>query len=455
MLPEFAASESAFFRHCNTGSHFINTLLSSCRVRYRFCISVEYEKLAGEENIDFWSDFQCSSGIFHKGAVAVKLHDFDQIVSRQDGDSEKWNHYGDDVLPMWVADSDFTVPQPVVDALASRVRHGVFGYPDDMGRALENAAVHWMFSRFSWRAEPEWVSFSPGVSAALALAITTFAAPGEGVLMFTPTYPPFIRLTKANGRTLLASSLVFEQGVYTIDWADLEAKASGAKLFLLCNPQNPTGKVFTKEELLRIGDICLRNDITVLSDEVHCDYIAPQCRHIPFASLSEELGAICLTAINPSKTFNIAGLQAAAVIAGNPELRDRFRAASGRASLWGNTLGVIAFHTAYTQCAYYADQVAAYTRKNLEQAVPFINEKIPGISTYLPEATYLLWLDCRALGMEQEELESFFIGKAKVALNSGTTFGPEGKGFMRMNLACPSACVREGLERIERAVSSL
>lgn len=385
----------------------------------------------------------------------MELHDFDQTVDRKRGDSEKWNHYGDDVLPMWVADSDFTAPQPIVDALAKRVEHGVFGYPDNMGRALENAAAHWMRSRFSWEAEPDWVSFSPGVSAALALGITTFAEPGDGVLMFTPTYPPFLRLTHTNGRAILASSLVYEQGSYKVDWSDLEEKARGAKLLLLCNPQNPTGKVFTREELLRIGDICLSNNITVLSDEVHCDYIAPQCKHIPFASLSEELNSICLTAINPSKTFNIAGLQAAAVIAGNTELRDRFRTAVGLASLWGNTFGIIAFHTAYTQCAYYADQVAAYTRKNLELAVSHINEKIPGISTYLPEATYLLWLDCRELGFEQDELERFFIKKAKVALNSGTMFGPEGRGFMRMNLACPASTVREALGRIERAVLSL
>ena len=227
-----------------------------------------------------------------------------------------------------------------------------------MGQALGKAAAHWMHRRFAWTVNPDWVSFSPGVSAALALAITTFTDEGDGVLMFTPTYPPFLGLTRSNGRMVLASTLVEKEGTYRINWADFEEKAGRAKLLLLCNPQNPTGKVFSQQELARIGEICLRNRVTVLSDEVHCDYVAPHLRHIPFASLAPELGEICLTAINPSKTFNIAGLQAAAVIAENPKLRDLYRLAAGRASLWGTTLGIIAFHTAYTRCAHYADQVA-------------------------------------------------------------------------------------------------
>ena len=381
----------------------------------------------------------------------MQLHDFDAIVDRRGRDSIKWNLYGEEVFPLWVADSDFTAPEPVIKALAERVAHGVFGYPDHMGHALEKAAAHWMHSRFGWEVDPEWVCFSPGVSAALALAITTFCPSGGGVLMFTPTYPPFLGLTRDNGRDILACSLDARDDAYAIDWDDVERKAAKAKLFLLCNPQNPTGRVFTREELLRLGDICLRHNLVVLSDEVHCDYIAPGKRHLPFASLSKELAAITLTAINPSKTFNIAGLQAAAVIAENSALFSAFREAVGKKSLWGNTLGILAFHTAYTQCAYYADQVAAYTRKNLELAVSHITTRVPGIHAYLPEATYLLWLDCSGLGLSQEGLERFLLDEARIALNNGMYFGHEGRGFMRMNVACPESHLRAALKCLEDA----
>lgn len=378
-------------------------------------------------------------------------HDFDIPVDRNGGDSEKWNRYGREVLPLWVADSDFLVAEPIRNALSARVGEGIYGYPDGMEQALEKAAAHWMQTRFNWDVDPGWVCYSPGVSAALALAINAFCCPGEGVLMVTPTYPPFLGLTAVNERVILASSLLSEGDAYAINWPDLEEKARRARLLLLCNPQNPTGRVFSREELLRLGDICLKRGITVLSDEVHCDYITPGKQHIPFASLSAELAAITLTAINPSKTFNIAGLQAAAVIAPNADLRDAFRRQAARASLWGNTFGIIAFHTAYMQCAYYADQAAAYVRKNLAFAVDYINSKVPGIHAYLPEATYLLWLDCRGLGLEQEELEAFFLREAKVALNSGTTFGPEGRGFMRMNTACPRTLLIQALDRLQGA----
>lgn len=378
-------------------------------------------------------------------------HDFDAIIDRRGGDSEKWNRYGEDVLPLWVADSDFTAPQPVVDALARRVSHGVFGYPDHMDHAVERAAAHWMQRRFGWQVDPAWVCGSPGVSAALSLAINAFSGPGEGVLMFTPTYPPFIALTKANGREALSLSLVFENGNFCIDWADVERKARKAKLFLLCNPQNPTGRVFSRDELLKLGEICLEHGVTVFSDEVHCDFIAPGKRHIPFASLSGDLANISLTAINPSKTFSIAGLQTAAVIASNPALLELFRRQSAKSSLWANTFGVIAFHTSYMQCAYYADQAAAYIRQNLALAVEHINASCPGLKAYMPESTYLLWLHCEGLGLDPQGLEDFFLNEAKVALNSGLTFGPEGRAFMRMNTACPRSFLKQALERISQA----
>ncbi len=383
-------------------------------------------------------------------------HDFDEAVERRGSGSVKWSRYPPEVLPMWVADSDFKAPAPVLEVLRAQLAHGILGYADGFDRALEKAAAHWMGSRFGWAVDLDWVTFSPGVSATLAVCINTFAAPGQNVLMFTPTYPPFFNLTRLNGRQALSSSLLPGPDGWAIDWPDLEAKLArpDTKLFLLCNPQNPTGRVFTRQELERAGDLCLRHGVTVLSDEIHCDFVAPGLRHIPFASLSSEVSGITLTGVSPSKTFNIAGLKTAAVISANAGLLERFKETARKNALESNTQGVLAFHAAYTRCAYYADQAAAYVRANQELAVSFVNEHIPGLAAYLPEGAYLLWLNCAGLGLDQAGLERFFLEKVKLGLNSGTDFGPEGQGYMRMNLACPRATVLEALRRLEKACSS-
>ena len=380
-------------------------------------------------------------------------HNFDELIDRRRFGSAKWSRYPEDVLPMWVADSDFKAPQPVLDAVRAWVEHGVLGYGNGFDHALENAAVHWMRTRFAWEAHPDWVAFSPGVSATLAVAVAAFTAPGEGVLMFTPTYPPFFNLPRLSGREVFTSSLLPGPGGYAINWPDLEAKMARpeVKLFLLCNPQNPTGRVFTPAELTRLAELCLRHGLLVLSDEIHCDFIAPGHKHIPLASLAPEVGAITLTGISPSKTFNIAGLKSAAVIAANAVLLERFKAVVKKNAMESCILGLAAFQAAYTCCAYYADQAAAYVRANQELAVAFINAQIPGIKAYVPEGTYLLWLDCADLGFTQDKLERFFVEQAKLGLNSGTDFGPEGHGYMRLNLACPRATVLEAMGRLKAA----
>ena len=384
-------------------------------------------------------------------------HDFDEIIERRGTGSAKWNRYPPEVLPMWVADSDFKAPAPVLEVLQEQVERGIFGYTDGFDRALEKAAAHWMTTRFAWDVAPEEVAFSPGVSATLAVGISAFTAPGESVLMFTPTYPPFYNLTRLNGRKVLGSPLLpGPGGAYAIDWPDLEAKIArpDARLMLLCNPQNPTGRVFAREELERLGELCLRHSITMLSDEIHCDFIAPGRAHIPFASISPEISAITLTGVSPSKTFNIAGLKTAAVISANADLLSRFKETSRRRSLENNTAGLLAFHAAYTRCAAYADQIAAYVRANQELAVEFINGQVPGIEAYLPEGTYLLWLNCAGLDLEQPDLERFFLEKARLGLNSGTDFGPEGLGYMRLNLACPRTTVLEAMQRLKKACAA-
>lgn len=383
----------------------------------------------------------------------MMIHNFDAVIERGNGDSVKWNTYPGDVLPMWVADADFTAPEPVITALEQRVAHGVFGYSDWKNEDLKQAVVHWMHTRFSWRPEPDWVAFSPSVVISLALSVLAFTEPGDSVLFLTPSYPPFFRVPRSHARKPLTSSLILKNGRYEIDFADLEGKAAepGTRLMYLCNPHNPTGRAFSREELLRIGALCVKHNVLILSDEIHCDYVFPGRAHIPFPSLSGELAERTLVAINPSKTFNVADLHTSAVISANPDLLARFKDTAAGLALHSAALGVIALKTAYMECAWYADQVAAYVKKNLDLAASFINERVPGIRTFVPEATFLLWLDCRAMGLPQKELESFFLDKAKLALNSGTDFGAEGQGFMRLNLACPKATVLEALSRLERA----
>ena len=388
----------------------------------------------------------------------MNIYNFDEIINRRENFSVKWNRYPEGVLPMWVADTDFRPPDPVLAALRQCLDKGELGYPLDLTPQLGEAAAHWMGERFGWEFAQDAVLFAPGVCGALALAISAFTAPGDGILVQTPIYPPFLGLAGKNQRRVLCSALQNGPEGYCIDWPDLEAKLAdpGTRLFLFCNPHNPTGRVFAAQELLRLGELCRKHEVLIISDEIHCDFVKPGLQHIPLASLSPELAAITITAINPSKTFNIAGLQTAAVIAANPDLFAQLRAALDRASLWPTLMGVAGFRAAYLHCADYADQVNAYTRGNLEFAVAFIREHIPRVRAYEPEATYLLWLDFRELGLAgQAELETFLLDKAGLALNSGTDYGQEGRGFMRMNLGCPRGLAEDGLLRLAKAVRSI
>lgn len=388
----------------------------------------------------------------------MPIHDFDRIITRRGGDSVKWNTYAEDVLPMWVADADFTAPEPLTAALEERVRHGVFGYSSGLDTPFKEAVAHWMRSRFAWYVEPDWVAFSPSVVVSLSLCIQTFTEPGDKVVFLTPSYPPFFNVPRGLGREALTSTLVEKNGRYDIDYDDLEHKMADprARLLILCNPHNPTGRVFTRGELAALGELCIAHNLLVLSDEIHCDYVFPGKTHIPFPGISGELAARTLVMVNPSKTFNIADLHCSAVISANPGLLARFTNAAHGMALHSSALGMIALITAYTKCAWYADQAAAYIRENIEVAVNRINSLTSGIRAYAPEATFLLWLDCRELcrerGLDQVGLERFFLERAKIALNSGTAFGTEGTGFMRMNLACPRSTVEEGLSRLEMAL---
>lgn len=306
-------------------------------------------------------------------------YDFDFKTERRGTDSIKYGKYGKEVLPMWVADADFPAPLPVVNAVTARAAHGIFGYPLEEN-IVEQATANWMRTRFNWQLNREQVTFSPSVVTSLALAVDIYTQPGDQVLFFTPTYPPFFRVVRSVGRIVLDCSLY--HSTYQIDFEDLEHKMSQprARLFFLCNPQNPSGRVFTHEELLKIGELCLKNNVLMFSDEIHCDFVY-KGRHIPFPTLSPELARISLTAISPSKTFNLAGLYTSAVISANPGLLRRFNSAVAKAALHPSSFGLQGIKTAYGECADYADQLAAYIRKNQEYAVQYINGNIPGLES--------------------------------------------------------------------------
>ena len=388
----------------------------------------------------------------------MSKHNFDQIIERRGTDSIKWSEYPEDVIPMWVADSDFAAPAPVVEALSERVGHPLYGYADDNTKpVIDHAARHWMRTRFGWDAPKGNTAFAPGVITSVCMAIQAFTRPGENVVTLSPSYPPLIHKPRQNGRNSLASPMrLDENGRYSIDFDDLEAKLCRREtaMFILCNPHNPTGRVFSREELRKITELCLANDVLILSDEIHCDYVH-KGKHTTLPALSPAVAASCLVTINPSKTFNIAGMHSASVLSESQELLERYRKASEAAGVHANILGVAAFSAAYLECADYADHVCAYVRGNLEFASAFINREIPGMKAAMPEASYLLWVDCRSLGLRHDELMDAFVKKAKVAPSSGTNYnslhGNEGEGFVRLNLACPRSTVEKALERIKKA----
>ncbi len=379
-------------------------------------------------------------------------YDFDTLVERRGTRSDKWDSYPADVLPMWIADSDFRSPQPVIDAIMETARRGVFGYTRADG-AFESAYAGWMRRSFGWDVAPERVLWCPSVGTALAIAIRAFTRPGDGVAMMLPIYPPFLRLCALNGREARATLLRCEDGRYRIDFADLERKLAEerTRLLLLCNPHNPTGRVFEEDELRRVGELCLKYNVVVFSDEIHGDIVFSG-RHIPFPTLSPELAAVSLVGVNASKTFNLADLRSAAVLSENDALLEAFARERDSLKLGRCSLGVAGVIAAYEQCADYAEQLREYLRGNLQFAVDFLHAETPEITTRMPEGTFLLWLDCRRLGLSGNDLAAFFLEKARVALNDGETFGEGGRGFMRMNAACPRSLLEEGLRRIRRAV---
>lgn len=381
-------------------------------------------------------------------------YNFDDLAERRSTESIKWHYFDEDVLPMWVADMDFVSPEPVVRALCERVEHGIFGYPVDMPELIQ-VIVDRMADQYGWQVLPEEIVLIPGVVTGFNLIARAIAAPGEGVLIQTPVYPPF--LSAPQGAGLLRQEMELTRspdGRYSIDYDAFEAAITDqTRLFILCNPHNPVGRVFQSDELERIAEICLRHKVVICSDEIHCDLIYSGYQHVPIASLQPEIAQNSLTLIAPSKTFNIAGLACSAAIVQNPLLRNKLQGV--RNGLVGsvNLLGQIAGLAAYRDGQPWLDELLAYLEANRDFLFDFVKNELPGIQMAKPEGTYLAWLDCRQAGISGSPCE-FFIKNARVAMNDGAAFGQGGQGFLRLNFGCPRSMLAEALERMKKALSN-
>jgi cystathionine beta-lyase len=385
----------------------------------------------------------------------MKTYDFDQDVNRLDTDSAKWNRYDSDVIPLWVADMDFPSPDPVVQALSQRVEHGVFGYGMEPS-ALRPLIVERLRHLYDWHVVPEALVFVPGVVAGFNLATRAVATPGDGVLVQTPVYSPILYAPGNAGCSLDEMQLTqTADGNYRIDYESFKATITGkTRIFILCNPHNPVGRVYSQEELERMAEICLCHGVAICSDEIHCDLIFEGYRHIPIASLAPEIAQRSITLMAPSKTFNVAGLHASVAIIPDQELRDRFKAA--RAGLVSRP-GVMSFTAAlaaYRDGQPWLEQVLRYLRVNREFLCQYVSEHLTGVTMNPPEGTYLAWLDCRQAGIGDNPHE-FFLQEARVALNDGATFGRGGEGFVRLNFACPKHTLAEALARMGRSLDAI
>lgn len=377
--------------------------------------------------------------------------DFDLVIPRYGTNSLKWDSRTD-VLPLWVADMDFRAPRAVVDALVERAKHGVYGYtvfPESYFAAIMN----WLGRRHNWTVEKEWITFSPGVVPAINTAVQVFTRPGDKIIIQPPVYYPFFSAIEGNGRRIVTNNLLYKDGYYCMDFEDLKQKACDpqVKLLILCNPHNPVGRVWSREDLQQLGKICLDSDILIVSDEIHCDILYQGQKHIPLASLSEEFAANSITCMSPSKTFNLAGLQTSYIIIPDAKKRDCF--AAGNMVHRANAFGLEALIAAYDHGEKWLDSFLDYLAGNLHYLTDFIAKRIPQIAVIPPEGTYLAWLDCTKITSDPRLLEQLILEKARLWLDDGRMFGPGGEGFQRINLACPRSILEKALKQLEEVVS--
>lgn len=381
---------------------------------------------------------------------------FDEIISREHTDSVKYALRPDETcaIPMWVADMDFKAPEPVVEVLSSVAQHGIFGYTDP-DETYDHVVCEWYRRNFGWEAKPAWNIRTPGVMFSIATAIRALSDEGDSILIQQPVYYPFMEIIRNNDRMIVINELKLYNGKYEIDFEDFEEKikTNRVKLFILCSPHNPVGRVWTNEELSRIGEICLKYDVTVVSDEIHSDFVFSGHRHTVFADVSPELADIAITCTSPMKTFNLAGLQTANIFISNTKLRSVFLKEYRKAGYeLLNISGLAATKVAYTSGQGWKDELITYLAGNIAYLQKSLVETGGAINLIQPEGTYLMWIDCRELGLSDSELSSFFTQKAKLKLHKGTTFGKGGSGFMRMNIACPRKTLEQAISNLKVAL---
>ena len=398
----------------------------------------------------------------------MATYNFDKIINRKGTNCLKYDYAVErgkpaDVLPLWVADMDFTVSEEITKSLHAAVDHGIYGYtqPKD---AYYNAITNWMEKNHNWKTKREWIMKTRGVVFALGAAVKAFTKPGDAVLIQNPVYYPFTNIIRDNDRRVIDNTLVYEKRVtegksqYSIDYEDFERKIvqENIKLFILCNPHNPVGRVWNREELQYLGEICLRHHVIVVSDEIHNDFVYPGFEHTVFANVDPRFAEFTVTCTAPSKTFNLAGLQISNIFISNETLREAFQKEIDKTGYdEPNALGAVACEAAYRGGQEWLDQLRAYLLENLNFLRAYLQEKIPQIHLVEPEGTYLVWLDCSELGISGKELDQFIVEKAGLWLDGGAMFGPSGADFQRVNIACPRATLELALDKLKAAVDNL
>ena len=386
---------------------------------------------------------------------------FDKIIDRTNNFSAKWSemnkNFGtNNLLPMWVADMDFLTAPCVMEALKDRLEQGIFGYTTRPS-SYNESIVNWLDNRFSWKINQEWLMFSPAVITSISLLIQNLTQKNDKIMIQEPVYSPFHSIVESNERSLVISPLVkLDDGSYVMDYEDIEAKIKDVKVFILCNPHNPVGRVWTREELTRLGEICLKHNVLVISDEIHSDIILKNHKHTPFASISKEFRENTITCMAPTKTFNLAGLQSSFLVISNPyyyEVMDK--AFSILDIKRNNAFSLVATEAAYNYGEDWLYELIKYIEDNVDFAIDYIKNHIPQLKVKKPEGTYLLWVDFSNLNVDKKDLKNALINKGRIALSDGSSFGIGGDGYYRINLACPRSMVLEGLKRIEFAINSL
>lgn len=387
-------------------------------------------------------------------------YNFDEIIERRGTASVKHDALNDifgcdDVIPMWVADMDFAAPPCVIETLRRRAEHPVYGYTF-LAPRWKPAIINWVKRRYSWSVTEEEIGFVGGIVPALAFAIECFTKPGDGVLIQPPVYHPYDHVTRDHGRKVVTNPLKLVDGRYCVDFEDFERKAKECKMFLLCHPHNPGGRVWNREELLRMAEICNANNVLVISDEIHCDMLLKGYSHTPFAMVSDSAAQNSITLMAASKTFNIAGLKSSYHIIPNPELRHRYSEYLRINELdFAPLFSTEAVAAAYEEGEEWLTQMLEYVEKNIDYVQEFIKENMPKLSMIRPEASYLIFIDARRLGLSHDALIDFFVKRAKVGMNDGAMFGEGGEGFMRMNVGCPLSVIEKAMCQIKAAYDKL